>query len=155
MVGSNVDEIYWACPRNGEEIVEFSTIEQSRNFLNYVVQYTTFQLKLIDTTYCYPRLTHCTCKSLLKFALHDALDKNPAIDRISGYFDAKPWIRGCRCYLGVASNLGFNYVQLKHRKPICNEKTEISPLKYVGVCESYKRDDCHRQELTEGDITKI
>ena len=92
------------------------------NYVHYRVKGTTVNIFKVRGDYCDPKLIDCTCKSLFKRALDQALHKTPAINRIRLVLAANPWEYGCRCYMGVAARAGFKYVKLLSNRRKCNEK---------------------------------
>ena len=69
--------------------------------------------------------------------LEKVLELNPQTDRIDGYMKAKPFIAGCKCYLGAAARAGFRFVE------DCDDasagRIEFTKNDYGQICESLEK----------------
>ena len=148
-VGSNKigDYYYWKCP------TKKPGPPRSGNFIGHkieqTVRWTTIELKDVQTTFCQPKPKQCSCSSLLD----SLLLKNPSVDRIAYYFDAEPFMAGCKCYFGAAVRAGFKYVKLNGWSISLEKCTGIKKLtkrKYPQMCQKLHNKNCYG--LTE--ITK-
>ena len=89
-------------------------------------------LERVDATRCEPKPEQCHCKPLVE----NVLERNSKIDRIDLYLDPKPFMAGCRCYLGVAASKGFTFIESKKKKL---GKYEFTTDNYVEICEAMKK----------------
>ena len=65
------------------------------------------------------------------------LERHPEVNRIDGYFNANPFMKGCRCYLGQAAKAGFRFIEdddIESTKSI-----EFTKENYVEVCETLQK----------------
>ena len=83
---------------------------------------------------CKPKPKLCHCRTMLD----RVLELNPEIDRIDGHFTSQPFMAGCRCYLGAAAEVGFNFYQTKQEG--C--ESEFSSENYVDVCKKMQKKNC-------------
>ena len=116
-------------------------------------RWNTLKVQLVQTTYCRPQLEQCRCKSLLE----SLLDRETTINKITGDFTAKPYIAGCKCYLGAAARKGFTFLKMEsadNRKE-CKGTRKFTADKgtenYETLCEKLKSLNC----LGTGEITKL
>ena len=110
------------------------------NYIKYAVKDQMLFLLDVKGDYCDPRPEKCRCKNML----NDVLNEMPDLMGIDGLFTAKPFIAGCRCYLGASARNGFHYVQLKTSISPCNEKKMITTHTYVDVCNWYLENECDK-----------
>ena len=100
------------------------------------------ELRLVNGELCEPKPKDCNCKTMLA----EVLEANPTVNWINGYFNANPFIAGCRCYLGVAANKGFRFVETI---AVSEGRFEFTKSDYVQICEDLEK------KLPEGfDITR-
>ena len=70
--------------------------------------------------------------------LDRVLELNPEVDRIDGNFCARPFMKGCRCYLGAAAQVGFKSIQSEVKE--C--EYEFTSENYIKVCKKLKKKKC-------------
>ena len=130
------DRVY-ACKRWG--------IPNPGNYIRFNLQNddTYLGLDCVETTYCQPTTEACSCKALLG----GLLSNFPGLE-ISGIFldfQARPYIKGCKCYLGAATRAGFTSLNILRETPECPEETKINASNYIEECQSLekkKKDGC-------------
>jgi len=87
---------------------------------------------------CEPKPELCHCNVLLRRVLL----KNPKVDRIDGQFAAIPFMAGCRCYLRVAADFGFKWIE--DCDDVNSPRVEFTKTNYVQVCEKLRKRKCER-----------
>ena len=122
------------------------------NFIKYTKtqagSWNTLKLVFVLANYCKPQLQQCRCSSLLDMLL--ALDST--INRITGYFNAKPYIAGCKCYMGAAAIHGFRFLKMDDDRKGCRGTKEFTVDNYTETCEMLLRSKCDgRAEMTKID----
>lgn len=128
----------WAC--NGV------SHEEKGNFIRYILPWQNsleiIRLEQVDTEYCDPKPPNCHCKTLLG----SLLLRHPDVNEISFKFAAKPFVAGCKCYLGEAARLGFNTVQVLTEtymsKKSCAKVRKLTSKNYPDICEKYEKNKC-------------
>ena len=108
------------------------------------IQYTTgrdsthhfLSLDNVEGEKCKPKPELCHCKTLLEKVLERVLEENPETNRIDGHFAARPFMAGCRCYLGVAAKVGFKFVE-----SVTTGRIDFNEDNYVEVCKRLKKDN--------------
>ena len=111
-------------------------------------RWNTLTLNSVITTYCKPQLEQCRCRSLLESLL--ALDST--INKITGYFNAKPYVAGCKCYMGAAAIHGFRFLKMDDDRKGCRGTKEFTVGNYTETCEMLLRSKCDgRAEMTKID----
>ena len=102
-------------------------------------------LDAVSTKFCDPRPPGCSCKEMLNSVLTD----HPYVTVIQGYFGAKPYIAGCRCYLGSAARHGFNNVIIDEddvrangNNEQCIRRQTFDENTYVEICEELQKYNC-------------
>ena len=88
--------------------------------------------------YCKPKPEPCRCSKLMD----SVLSKYPELQRITGQFDANPFIKGCNCYLGAAARANFRFVKFQSSKEECSRQREFNSNTYRGICEQYVTMKC-------------
>ena len=91
-------------------------------------------LDYVEGNACKPKPEKCHCRTMLD----RVLELNPDIERIDGHFCAKPFMKGCRCYLGAAAQVGFNSIDSE--KKGCD--AEFTSSNYVEVCKKLEKKKC-------------
>jgi len=104
-----------------------------RNDGNYHLR---LELEEVAGVCCEPKPEQCHCNALLR----RILEENPNIERIDGQFMADPFMAGCRCYLGVAADFEFKWVE--DCDEVNSERMEFTRTNYVQVCEKLKKRKC-------------
>ena len=121
------------------------------NFIKYTKtqagSWNTLKLVFVLANYCKPQLQQCRCSSLLDMLL--ALDST--INRITGYFSAKPYIAGCKCYMGAAARQGFKFLKMDGERKECRGTEPFTVRDYAQICERLSDDNCDG----EAELTKI
>ena len=93
-------------------------------------------LQEVAANCCEPKPEQCHCNTMLRRVLQENLN----IDRIDGYFVANPFMAGCRCYLGVAADFEFKWVD--DCDDVDSKRMEFTRTNYVQVCEKLKKQKC-------------
>ena len=65
------------------------------------------------------------------------LKRHPEVNRIDGYFNANPFMAGCRCYLGQAADAGFKFIEDVAVGPTL--RIPFTKESYVDVCEKLEK----------------
>ena len=143
----------------------FSAVTCAKNGMNpedgnYIAYATKKKNRLylmnVNAEYCNPKPKTCHCKTML----HSLLSKYPEVDEIEGYFMAKPFMKGCSCYLGSAARKGFQFVQFESDIKECNEKRQFSVKNYTELCTHYHKiakkcgEDLDTNDYGNGVLTK-
>ena len=102
-------------------------------------RWNTLKVQLVQTTYCRPQLEQCRCKSLLQ----SLLTLETSVNKITGKFFARPYIAGCKCYLGASTRQGFKYLKMEGRGEECRGTKEIPADDYAKMCETFSRNKCY------------
>ena len=89
---------------------------------------------------CEPKPRQCHCNTLLRRVLQEDLK----VDRIDGYFTADPFMAACRCYLGVAAEFGFKWID--DCKDVNSKRIEFTLFNYVQVCEKLEKQKCMHKD---------
>ena len=69
--------------------------------------------------------------------LKRVLKRHPEVNRIDGYFNANPFMAGCRCYLGQAADAGFKFIEDVAVGPTL--RIPFTKESYVDVCEKLEK----------------
>ena len=85
---------------------------------------------------CEPKPEQCHCNTLLRRVLQENLN----VERIDGQFTANPFMAGCRCYLGVAAEFDFKWVE--DCDDVTPERMEFTRTNYAQVCEKLEKQKC-------------
>ena len=135
----------WACNRVSDG--------EKGNYIRYQLPYENsreiLRLDQVNTEYCDPKPANCHCKTLLGSLLRAHLD----VKKISFHFAAKPFVAGCKCYLGEAERLGFNNVQVlpptymifdtrKKLPKACTKERKLTAKNYPSICAIYEDNEC-------------
>ena len=113
-------------------------------------RWNTLKVQLVQTTYCRPQLEQCRCKSLLE----SLLDRETTINKITGDFTAKPYIAGCKCYLGAAARKGFAFLKMENpaSRKECKGKRDFTVDDYEDLCLELQNFNCRGPvEMTKMD----
>ena len=102
----------------------------------------------VNAEYCKPKPTLCHCGAMLD----NLIASFSKLEKIEGWFDADPFIKGCRCYLHSAVKANFKFVQFDTMDEECGAKKEINKDNYKSVCKQYEK--CRVDKVGNGIITK-
>ena len=108
-----------------------------RNDGNYHLR---LELEEVAANCCEPKPEQCHCNTLLRRVLQEDLK----VDRIDGYFTADPFMAACRCYLGVAAEFGFKWID--DCKDVNSKRIEFTLFNYVQVCEKLEKQKCMHKD---------
>ena len=91
---------------------------------------------------CRPKPQACHCNTLLRKVLLENLKEKPRqpINRIDGQIPAKNFMEHCKCYLGVAADFMFRWVD--DCDDVASKRIEFTRNNYVQVCEKLKKQKC-------------
>jgi len=120
-VSCTLDKRYWC---QGNHIEYEVGRDESHIFL---------KVRKVDAEYCKPKPEDCHCKAMLKMVLA----RHPEVNRIDGYFNANPFMKGCGCYLGQAAIAGFSLVGDDDIES--TERIEFTKENYVQVCKKLQK----------------
>ena len=107
-------------------------------------------IKAVQATYCKPKPEQCRCTSLLE----SLLAFEDTINQITGSFTADPFIKICKCYLGVAARQGFKFLRVDANSggtSFCIGTKPLTVDNYAEMCETFSRNKCYGK----GEMTKI
>jgi len=130
----------YACKTIEFDLEFFNRRPRRANYIKFTKegQFTVW-LDQVETTYCNPRPEGCSCSELLDGFLQSSSE----LKSIRLLMDAKPYINGCRCYLGAATRAGFSILNIYYDmtpdsppEPGCPEETKIDKNNYVEKCKS-------------------
>ena len=160
----NDNAYHWTCTRYHLSSLPIYEEDQKErgNFIRFSEQQTAYNssytwhtilLRMVSTEYCAPKLEQCRCKSLLEslIALRSA-------NRIALTFLARPYIAGCKCYLGAAAKKGFKFLRMfgllgSENNRHCVGKRDLTRKNYENVCKILKKHSClGKWEITMEDI---
>ena len=140
------------------------TCAKAGNYVAYRVHknFRMLFLDLVYTNYCQrPKVPFarnrfaCSCTELLTMVLN----AYPEVNQVEGYFVAKPWEAGCKCYLNSAARAGYRYVDLRSPNPDCKGPKAFNVENYSEICLWYRDNKCvenndPRKNPVKGFITK-
>ena len=110
------------------------------NFIFYNIRndgsHVRLEIEEVAANCCEPKPEQCHCNTLLRRVLQENLN----VDRIDGQFAADPYMAGCRCYLGVAADFEFKWIEACDK--VTPERMEFTTTNYVQVCEKLKKQKC-------------